>query len=89
MRWAGVVNDIHYRPPFRHYPAKQDVESCGTTAPALAVTTQAAKVSPLQGVFDKRAAAALGPKFKLADFHALVLRDASVPLAVLEQKVDR
>jgi uncharacterized protein (DUF885 family) len=37
----------------------------------------------------KRAEQALGAKFKLAEFHDEVLRDGSVPLDVLEQKIDR
>ncbi len=37
----------------------------------------------------QRATAALGPKFSLPAFHAVVLGDGTVPLAVLEQKVDR
>jgi uncharacterized protein (DUF885 family) len=37
----------------------------------------------------QKAAAALGPKFALADFHRIVLEDGGMPLAVLEKKVDR
>jgi len=37
----------------------------------------------------QRAEKALGPKFKVAEFHDEVLRDGSVPLDVLEQKIDR
>jgi uncharacterized protein (DUF885 family) len=37
----------------------------------------------------KRAEGALGPKFKVAEFHDEVLRDGSVPLDVLAQKIDR
>jgi len=35
-----------------------------------------------------RAQAALGPKFKLKDFHAVVLENGGVPLTLLEQLVD-
>ncbi|MRW90933.1 DUF885 family protein [Duganella sp. FT80W] len=37
----------------------------------------------------KRAETALGAKFSLPAFHAVVLDDGTVPLALLEQKVDR
>jgi uncharacterized protein (DUF885 family) len=37
----------------------------------------------------KKAEKALGPKFQLAAFHDEVLRDGSVPLDVLEKKIDR
>lgn len=36
-----------------------------------------------------RASQALGPKFRLAAFHDAVLRDGSVPLSVLEARIDR
>ena len=37
----------------------------------------------------RKAEKALGPKFKVAEFHDEVLRDGSVPLDVLEQKIER
>ena len=37
----------------------------------------------------KRATAALGDKFDIKAFHAEVLQDGSVPLAILETKIDR
>jgi uncharacterized protein (DUF885 family) len=37
----------------------------------------------------KRAEKALGPKFKVAEFHDEVLKDGAVPLEVLEAKIDR
>ena len=36
-----------------------------------------------------RAEKALGPKFDLRAFHTEVLKDGSLPLAVLEAKIDR
>jgi uncharacterized protein (DUF885 family) len=36
-----------------------------------------------------RATAALGPKFSLPKFHQIVLGDGTMPLALLEAKVDR
>jgi len=36
-----------------------------------------------------KAEQALGPKFDIREFHAQVLKDGSVPLDVLEQKIDR
>ena len=36
-----------------------------------------------------RARKALGPKFDIREFHAEVLKDGAVPLAVLEGKIDR
>ena len=36
----------------------------------------------------QRAKAALGPKFDLKDFHAVVLENGGLPLTVLEKLVD-
>jgi len=51
---------------------------------ALGYKIGALKIAELR----QRAAAAMGPKFSLPAFHAIVLRDATVPLAILEQTVD-
>jgi uncharacterized protein (DUF885 family) len=37
----------------------------------------------------KRAEKALGPKFKVTEFHDEVLKDGAIPLEVLEAKIDR
>src|SRR6185295_17071086 len=37
----------------------------------------------------KRAEKALGPRFKVAEFHDEVLKDGAIPLEVLEAKIDR
>jgi uncharacterized protein (DUF885 family) len=37
----------------------------------------------------QRAEKALGPKFKLPEFHDEVLRDGAIPLEVLDAKIDR
>lgn len=52
---------------------------------ALGYKVGALKIAELR----QRASAAMGPKFSLPAFHAVVLGDGTVPLAVLEQKVDR
>jgi uncharacterized protein (DUF885 family) len=56
----------------------------GWPGQALGYKIGALKIAELR----QRAAAAMGPKFSLPAFHAIVLRDATVPLAILEQSVD-
>ena len=51
---------------------------------ALGYKVGALKIAELR----QRAMTALGPKFNLPAFHAVVLADGTLPLAVLEQKVD-
>jgi uncharacterized protein (DUF885 family) len=51
---------------------------------ALAYKVGALKIQQLR----RRAEQALGDKFSLPKFHAIVLGDGTVPLALLEQKVD-
>ena len=51
---------------------------------ALAYKVGALKIQELR----RRAEQALGDKFNLPKFHAIVLGDGTVPLALLEQKVD-
>lgn len=51
---------------------------------ALSYKTGALKIRELRARYEK----ALGPKFKLADFHDELLRDGVMPLAVLERKMD-
>ncbi len=54
-------------------------------AQALAYKVGSLKIMELR----QRSATALGPKFSLPAFHAVVLDEGSLPLAVLEAKVDR
>ena len=52
---------------------------------ALAYKIGALKIQALR----ERARVQLGERFKLKDFHDLVLRDGVLPLSVLEAQVDR
>jgi uncharacterized protein (DUF885 family) len=54
-------------------------------AQALGYKIGALKIQELR----RRAQDALGPKFSLQQFHAIVLGDGTLPLALLEAKVDR
>ncbi|MEO7495020.1 MAG: DUF885 domain-containing protein [Massilia sp.] len=54
-------------------------------AQALGYKIGSLKIAELRA----RASAALGPKFNLPAFHAVVLGDGTLPLALLEAKVDR
>ena len=53
-------------------------------AQALSYKTGALKIQELRAKAEK----ALGSKFTLAKFHAIVLGDGTLPLALLETKVD-
>ena len=55
------------------------------TAQALGYKNGALKIIELR----QRATKALGPKLKLSKFHELVLSDGTLPLGLLEAKVDR
>jgi uncharacterized protein (DUF885 family) len=52
---------------------------------ALAYKTGALTIQRLR----RKAEAELGPKFDIRDFHAQVLMTGALPLAILEQKIDR
>jgi uncharacterized protein (DUF885 family) len=52
---------------------------------ALAYKTGAMTIQRLR----RKAEAELGDKFDVRDFHAQVLMTGSLPLAILEQKIDR
>jgi uncharacterized protein (DUF885 family) len=52
---------------------------------ALGYKIGALKIQELRA----RAEKALGPKFSLPKFHAIVLGEGTLPLALLEKKVDR
>jgi uncharacterized protein (DUF885 family) len=52
---------------------------------ALGYKIGALKIQELRA----RAEKALGPKFSLPQFHAIVLGEGTLPLALLEKKVDR
>ncbi|RVU01715.1 DUF885 domain-containing protein [Mucilaginibacter limnophilus] len=56
----------------------------GIPAQALGYKTGALKIRELRTKYEKQ----LGDKFKLADFHTEVLKDGSLPLSVLETKMD-
>ena len=52
---------------------------------ALGYKIGALKISELR----RRASTALGPKFRLAAFHDAILEEASLPLSVLDARIDR
>jgi len=56
----------------------------GIPAQALGYKTGAMKIAELRAKYEKQ----LGSKFKLAAFHTAVLKDGSLPLSVLETKMD-
>jgi uncharacterized protein (DUF885 family) len=52
---------------------------------ALAYKVGQMKISELRAKAERE----LGPKFDIRDFHAQVLMTGALPLAILEQKIDR
>jgi uncharacterized protein (DUF885 family) len=72
--------------------ATNDTEAVSETERYLAIPGQALayKIGELKiEALRTRAEQALGPKFDLRQFHAQVLKDGSVPLDVLDAKIDR
>ncbi len=75
-------------------------ETMGSTEASAKTNIERYMVSPGQALGYKigslkimelryRAARALGPKFRLAEFHNAVLSDSNLPLRLLEAKIDR
>lgn len=86
--WTREQAIGYMRETLGHSEAKARIAAeryMGSPGQAVAYKIGQLKISELR----QKASAALGPKFVLSGFHRIVLEDGGMPLAVLENKVNR